>query len=453
MTSGHDSANRVYQPGRPGRVEQTGQAVGGPNAEDLVEWLRHETRRRISAQPSPPDGADRREWGLAIIAAALDDRARRALRAGRPPADPAAEQRAARRVWDDLFGLGGLQPLLDDPDIENINCNGADSVHIRRADGSREQAPAVASSDAELLDLIRTVVARSGAEERRLDRGSPAVSVELADGSRLFAVVDLARRPLVSIRRHRHRDVTLAKLERLGTVTLAVRELLSAAVRARLNIVISGGTSAGKTTLLRALSAEIPADERLVVIEDTYELGLDRDRGAHPDAVALQAREPNIEGKGGVALAELTRWALRMSPDRVIVGEVRGGEALPMLQAMSQGNDGSLSTIHASGSGAALLRLATYLLRAEHLSLAAANLMIAGAVHLVVHLDARPDGHRAITSVREVVGAHGDQVISNEIIQPGSDGRGVPGAPPRTDTAMKLVAAGLNTDVPRGAGR
>lgn len=425
-----------------------------PDTSPLAVWLHNAVRLRLADQPYPPDGVDRREWGHAVISASLDAYAQGELRAGRTPPDPGSERDAARQVWDDLFGLGGLQRLLDDPDIENINCNGCDHVHVRRADGTRERVAPVAASDGELVGLLRTVAARSGAEERRLDRGSPAVSVELPDGSRMFAVIGISRRPSVAIRRHRYRDVTLAELERLGTVSPYVRGLLAAAVMARRNILVSGGTAAGKTTLLRALAAEIPPADRLITIEDAYELGLDRDEQAHPDVVALQAREPNIEGEGAVPVAGLTRWALRMAPDRVIVGEVRGSEALPMVQAMSQGNDGSMSTIHASSSRGALLRLATYLVPAEHLSLAAANLMIAGAVHLIVHLDTAADGTRVVSSVREVVDADGDQVVSNEVIRPGNAGHplGVPGAPLRSETAAALAAAGFTAQNPGGTG-
>ena len=418
----------------------------------LKERLFHDVRGRLSTHPAPDGGADRREWGRAVIAGALRDLAEEELRAGRTPPARSAEEQAARYVWDALFGLGGLQPLLDDPEVENINCNGCDVVHVRRADGSRQQVRPVAATDAELVDLIRTVAARGTSGERRLDRGSPAVSVELPDGSRLFAVLDISRRPAIAIRRHRYRDVTLAELERLGTIDPRVRALLAAAVKAPLNIVVSGGTAAGKTTLLRALCAEIPPAERLVTIEDAYELGLGREHRIHPDVVELQARDPNTEGAGAVPLAKLTRWALRMSPDRVIVGEVRGSEGLPMVQAMSQGNDGSMSTVHASTSAGALLRLATYLMRAEGVSLTTANLMLSGAIHLVAHLDTRADGARVVTSIREVVGADGDHVISNEIIRPAPDashtGRGgVPGAPIRATTMDKLASAGFTPEL------
>ena len=191
------------------------------------------------------------------------------------------------------------------------------------------------------------------------------------------------------------------------------------------------------------MAAEIPSHERLVTIEDSFELWLDRYTEPHPDVVALQAREPNVEGEGEISLAELVRWALRMSPDRVIVGEVRGGEVVPMLNAMSQGNDGSMTTLHASSSRGAFIKLAAYAAQAaERLPLEDTNLLIAGAVHFVVQLDYAPGGQRVVSSIREVVDADGRQVVSNEIYAPGPDRRATRAAPLRTATAGELAAAG-----------
>jgi Flp pilus assembly CpaF family ATPase len=230
----------------------------------------------------------------------------------------------------------------------------------------------------------------------------------------------------------------------MGTLDLALRELLRATMLARKSCIICGGTGAGKTTLLRAMAADIPAAERLVTIEDSLELGLDRFPDLHPDVVALEAREPNLEGEGGVTLAELVRWALRMSPDRVIVGEARGEEVLALLNAMSQGTDGSMATLHASSSRGAFSKLATYAVQApERLPLEATNLLVANAVHFVVHL-AQDGDRRFVSSVREVVGAEGPVVVSNEVFRPGPGGRAVPGAPLRDETLDQLVAVGFD---------
>jgi Flp pilus assembly CpaF family ATPase len=356
------------------------------------------------------------------------------------------ELRIVQSVLDEMFGMAGLQPLLANEDIENININGFDRVFVRYASGERAQMPSVATSDAELIGLVRSLASRSGIEERRFDRGSPGVNVELPDGSRLFAVMAVTGRPSVSIRRHRFRQVTLSDLWELGTVSSELEALLSALVRARFNILIVGGTAVGKTTLLRALASVIPQHERLITVEDNFELGLDHDP-LHPDAVALQAREANVEGEGAISQAELVRWALRMSPDRVIVGEVRGAELIPMANAMTQGNDGSMATAHSSTSQGVFTKLATYAAQSpERLSLEATNLLMASAVDFVVHLaEARDDKTRVVSSIREVVGADDKQIISNEIYRPGVDGRAVPGVPLRTETAERLEEVGFSS--------
>ena len=231
----------------------------------------------------------------------------------------------------------------------------------------------------------------------------------------------------------------------MGTLDVALREFLGAAMRARKSCVICGGTGSGKTTLLRAMAADIPSWERLVTIEDSFELGLDRFPDLHPDVVAFEAREPNVEGEGEITLADLVRWALRMSPDRVIVGEARGEEVLALLNAMSQGTDGSMTTLHASSSKGVFSKLATYAAQApERLPLEATNLLVANAVHFVVHLAQHPDGSRFVSSVREVVDAEGPLVVSNEVFRPGPDRRAIPGTQVRVDTLDELVSAGFD---------
>ncbi|HEX8344352.1 MAG TPA: CpaF/VirB11 family protein, partial [Actinoplanes sp.] len=239
--------------------------------------------------------------------------------------------------------------------------------------------------------------------------------------------------------------VTLDDMVQRGEVTVGLRDLIRAFVRGRKNIVISGGVGVGKTTLLRAAAGAIGPVERIVTVEDAYELGLDEDADAHPNTTALQQREPNLEGVGGIDMATMVRWGLRMRPDRVIVGESRGAEAVPMLLAMSQGNDGSMCTLHASSSKQVLTRLAMYVMQApENLTFDAANVLIGQAVDFVIHLDVATDGTRVVSSIRQVLETDGTQVPSNEIYRPGPDRRAVPAAPMRADTLDELVAAGLD---------
>jgi pilus assembly protein CpaF len=411
------------------------------------------------------------------------------------PIDPAEEQALAQSILDALFGMGGLQRLIDDPEIENIDINGCDRVWVTYADGSKRLMDAVADSDDEVIEMVRTAASRFGLAERRFDLARPEVDLRLPDGSRLSALMAVTARPAVSIRRHRYSALTLSDLVGLGTVSEDVATLLAAAVRARKNIVVSGAMNAGKTTLLRALAAEVPPRERIVTIEQALELGLDADRIRHPDMVALEARPANVEGEGLIAVSDLVRRALRMNADRVIVGEVLGDEVLPMLNAMSQGRSGSMCTIHADSSAGVFRRIASYGIQApERLPLEASNLLIAGAVHFVVHLDTeayeeaheeessteldqrrarRDDGRsdtpgwdlagceyfpavvsrrRFVSSIREVVDAEGPQVISNEIFRPGADRRAVTASPLRLETVEELRRYGYQPSGPGSLG-
>ncbi len=407
------------------------------------------------------DPADQRVYARRLINDWLRALDREQIDLGLDRIPAAVEERIARAVLDALFGLGPLQQLLDDDEVENVVANGADQVWVTYADGTKTPGPPLASSDGELVELLRTAAARVGLSERRFDTGSPALNLELPDGSRVFAVMSVAHRPALAVRRHRYPRVRLADLAGLGMVDPTLHAFLAAAVRARLNIVVCGGTGAGKTTLLRALLNEVAPAERLVTIEDNLELGLHRHPDLHPDVVALEAREANLEGVGEVTMADLVRMGLRMSPDRVIVGEVRGAEVLPMLNAMSQGNDGSMCTIHADSSAGAFARIAMYAVQApERLPLEATNLLVANAVDLVVfiaqHDTTSGRRRRVVASVREVVGADGPQVVSNEVFEPGPDGTSVPAAPLRPATMARLAAAGFDPTLlgrDRGWGR
>ncbi len=409
-------------------------------ARRLSLTVRAEQDRTGAAVPS----ARRRELAEELIAAEVRIR----LSAVRQSSAPGLADEAAvleKSVTDALCAMGGLQPYLDMPDVENINATGHDQVFLRFADGRRERgATPIADSDADLIDLIRTAAARVGHEERRFDRGAPMLSLQLPDGSRLFAVMAVTKRPSISVRRHRYPKATLSDLIALGTVDTGLAAFLSAAVRAKLNILIAGGTGAGKTTMLRALAAEMDPAERLVTIEDALELGLDTDPVRHWDVVPMQAREANSEGRGAVSQAELVRAGLRMSPDRVIVGEIRGAEVIPMCNAMSQGNDGSMATLHASTSMGVFAKLAAYAAQSpERLDLPSTNLLVANALHLVVQLDQTPEGTRVVSSVREITGADGVMVVSNEVFSPGPDRRAAPATRPSDARLAQLEMAGF----------
>jgi Flp pilus assembly CpaF family ATPase len=428
-----------------GAESRAAQAAGEPDP-GLTARVRGAVADRTAQRAGRGDAvtaAARSQAGRALIREVLEEEAEAALTSGRAPLDQAAEQLVEDRVFADLWGLGGFQPYVDDPGVESVNANGCDQVFVQYTGGYRTRAAPVAASDQELTDLVRAIAARGSIEERRFDRSSPRVSLPLPGGGRLFAVQAVTGRPCVAIRRDRLQRAGLRELTRNGTVDRPLAEFLTGLVRARKNLLISGGTATGKTTMLRALAGAIPRQERLITIEDSLELCLDWDAAAHPDVVAMQSREPNTEGEGEITLAELVRWALRMTPDRVLVGEVRGAEVIPMLNAMSQGNDGSMTTIHASSSRGAMLKLAAYAAQSpEHLTLEDTGLLIAGAVHFVIQLAWDASGNRCVSSIREVTDADGRQVASNEVWAPGPDRRAVPAVPVRAATLEELEAAG-----------
>jgi pilus assembly protein CpaF len=311
--------------------------------------------------------------------------------------DAAQREALVARVAERSFGLGPLEPLLRDPAVDEIMVNGPRAVFVERA-GHVEPADVAFGSAEELGHVIERILAPLG---RRVDEASPLADARLPDGSRVNVIIPPLSLdgPILTVRRFRRRGFTAAELVEQGTLTEALRAFLAGAVRGRVTLLISGGTGSGKTTTLNALSAFIPADERIVTIEDAAELRLQQ-----PHVVRLEARPPNLEGRGEVTIRALVRNALRMRPDRIVVGEVRGAEALDMLSAMTTGHDGSLSTIHAGSPEEALRRLETLALMADvGLPLAAVREQVAGAVDLVVHQARGRDGERRVVEVAEVV--------------------------------------------------
>lgn len=393
-------------------------------------------RRLDAASGTPPMSAeDERQFARALIARALEEHAREEISLGRAPFDARQEEEMAAAVHAALFGVGRLQPLLEDEQIENIDINGCDRVFLGYADGREERGEPVADSDEELVELLQALAAYSGLSSRPFDSANPQLDLRLQDGARLSAVMDVTLRPAISIRRSRLSKVFLADLAGNGALLPATASFLAAAAAARKNIMIAGATNAGKTTLLRAIAHQLPAGERLITVERALELGLDQFPELHPNIVAFEERLPNSEGQGAVSLADLVRRSLRMNPSRVIVGEVLGDEIVTMLNAMTQGNDGSLSTIHANSSLEVFNRISTYAIQApERLPAEATHMLIAGAIDFVVFVEKRNDYERGgrlrrfVSSIREVTGIDG-RVLSSEVFAPGPDGRAIPRAP------------------------
>jgi Flp pilus assembly CpaF family ATPase len=402
---------------------------------EVGDRLADQRRRDAASGMAPMSGEDERQYARALIAQALEEHARSEITVGRPPPNAQEEEELASAIYAALFGVGRLQPLLEDQQIENIDINGCDRVFIGYADGREVLGEPVADNDAELVDLIQVLAAYSGLSSRPFDTANPQLDLRLPDGSRLSAVMDVTLRPAISIRRARMGKVFLADLVGNGTMTPELGSFLAAAVAARKNIMIAGATNAGKTTLLRAMASQIPGEERLVTVERALELGLDHFPELHPNVVALEERLPNMEGLGAISMAELVRRSLRMNPSRVIVGEVLGDEIVTMLNAMTQGNDGSLSTIHSNSSLEVFNRIATYAIQSsERLPVEATHMLIAGAIDFVVFIEKRNEFirggtlRRFVSSIREVTGIDG-RVLSSEVFAPGPDGRGVPHAP------------------------
>ena len=350
-----------------------------------------------------------------------------------------------------IMGGGALVPLLERADVENIHILGHDKVILSLANGDRITAPPLAGSEEELVMMIRHLAATAGHTSRRFDTAAPILDLRLASGHRLFAVTAVAERTSVVIRRHRMLQSSLEQLEQYGTVTPEMTAVLRAAVRPPnpANMLVVGGTGAGKTTLLRALLSEVPQSDLIVTIEDTLELHL-RSSGLHERTLALETRTSNTEGMGEIAMYDLCKAALRMSPDRVIVGEVRGGEVMQLLQSMGIGNDGSLGTIHAGSTRAAINKMLIYAQRSPDSPTPDSVLReIAEVLHLLVYIKKLPDGRRAITSIREVVGFEDGRVVTSEVFAPGPDGVAVYSTPFEADgePLARLVAAGFDPEV------
>ena len=331
------------------------------------------------------------------------------LQRERTPLAHAEREQVVVDIVDELFGLGPIEPLLADPAVSDILINGSQKVYIERR-GLLEKTDIRFADDRHLMRIVERIVSRVG---RRVDESSPMVDARLPDGSRVNVIIPplSLEGPVVSIRRFGHDPLTALDLLGNSTLIRPMLDLLEATVRGKLNIMISGGTGAGKTTLLNVLSSFIPENERIVTIEDAAELQLKQEH-----VVRLETRPANIEGKGAVRQRQLVINALRMRPDRIVVGEVRGEEAVDMLQAMNTGHEGSLTTIHSNSPRDALMRLETMASMANlNLPERAIRQQIASAINIIVQVARMPDGTRKLTSISEITGMEGPVITMQDL--------------------------------------
>ena len=354
--------------------------------------------------------------------------------------------RIAQEIFDSIRGLGPLEKLLSDDSISEIMVNGAKQVFIERK-GKLIQTDVSFYDNDQLLNVIDRIVSPLG---RHIDEANPMVDARLPDGSRVNAVIPplSLKGPLLTIRKFSKNPLTIENLVSFGSLNFKMAAFLEACVKGKLNMVVSGGTGSGKTTLLNVLSAFIPYDERIVTIEDAAEIQLQQKH-----VLTLEARPANLEGAGQITIRDLVRNALRMRPDRIIVGEVRGGEALDMLQAMNTGHDGSLTTGHANSARDMLARLETMVLMAGmNLPMSAIRQQIASAIDIIVQQARMRDGSRKIVGIHEVVGMEGDVIVTQEIFTYDyGDGRTAghfraTGIKPRCSEKLAAAGAGLKDE-------
>jgi pilus assembly protein CpaF len=404
-TWGAWSKNPPTAPPRP-----NGQAPARGSAEGDLSALFHEVKARVHRpllerlNLSTLTNRDREE-----VDAEIRNIIRSILVQEDAPLNLEERSLLVEQILDDVFGLGPLQPLLGDPTISDILVNTYKDIWLER-NGKIVHSPVRFRDDEHLMQVIDRIVSAVG---RRIDDSSPMVDARLADGSRVNAIIPplAVDGPHLSIRKFRRDVLSKEDLIRNGSITSAIHTFLQGAIKARLNILICGGTGSGKTTFLNMLSEEIPHDERIVTIEDSAELQL-----RQPHVVRLETRPPNIEGVGAVHQRQLVINSLRMRPDRIIVGEVRGEEAVDMLQAMNTGHDGSLTTVHANSPRDALARLETMISMANmSIREKAMRAQIASALDLVIHVSRLSDGSRKVLAVSEITGMEGEIITMQEI--------------------------------------
>jgi pilus assembly protein CpaF len=370
----------------------------------LMRRLHGELTQRVDLATLQRLADDRRRGELRPLIEALIDR-------DAPDVSLADREEIVADLLDDLLALGPLERLLRDPTVSDILVNSPREAFVERH-GKLEEVGIRFRDETHLLQMIERIAARVG---RRIDDSSPMLDARLADGSRVNAIIPplALKGPTLSIRRFGAAPLTLEDLLRFHALTPEIAQFLEGAVRSKLNVVVSGGTGSGKTTLLNTLSRFIPDGDRIVTIEDAAELRLQQRH-----VVPLETRPPNVDGKGAVSTRDLMRNALRMRPDRIVIGECRGPEALDMLQAMNSGHEGSLTTLHANSPRDALTRLETMMLMAGYeVPLKALRRQIVSAIHVIVQAERLQGGARRVTNVTELVGMEGDVIVSQDIFE------------------------------------
>src|SRR5213592_2380998 len=402
-SNGNGSTAAVEHPGQAALGEQIVEqrTVADPYAE-LKTQIHHACIAKLGPQLFTTQSDE--ELSERVLRAVTEQ-----LALDRTPLTRDERRQVTREITDDILGYGPLEPFLRDDSVSEVMVNGPDSIYIERS-GKIERTDAAFVDDAHLMRIIDKIVSSVG---RRVDESSPMVDARLPDGSRVNAIIPplALRGPTLTIRKFSRDPYTMDDLINFGSITPKAAQFLAACVNGKLNILISGGTGTGKTTTLNAMSAYIPNVERIVTIEDAAELQLQQQH-----VITLESRPPNIEGQGEVRIRELVRNSLRMRPDRIIVGEVRGAETLDMLQAMNTGHEGSLTTIHANTPRDALARLETLVMTAGvELPHRAIREQIASAFDLLVQIQRLVDGSRRITHVSEVLGMESDVVTLQDV--------------------------------------
>ena len=419
--------------------------------EQVADLLTVAKQRRKAAGQLELAPVDEEQLALSFIDAEVKRHMHGELAAGRDLPAASYDQRLADAVFASMYQAGELQELLEDERVEDIDINGADEVWITYADQAHPvRGRPVAATDEDLVAIVQNLAAYSGINPRPFSVAAPVLDLRLHDGSRLTALLSAGARPAVSIRRNRYPQMFLATLVELGTVSEHLAAFLSAAVAARLNLMIAGGVGAGKTTLLRALINCVPASERIITIERSLELGLRRTPELHPNVLEWEEVLPDAEGQGGLSLDDLVLRSRRHHPQRVIMGEIMGPEVISTLSAMSQGNDGSLSTLHAKSADDVFNKLSTYGAQYGHLTVDTMQPLIAAGVDLVVFIrqTRQQDSHqpdndltssRSVVEVLEVTGMGESRVATSQLFAPSPVGGPGPvgGAGPTDGVALR----------------